>query len=122
MLAQIFGRHPSWEQMKSILSLGLQWPLATLDKSARVKDTEKAIEFGNHKGTVPQDKLLQKLVKDDVKRSFDIPLPIEKISSIPGVLLPPLNIQEQSTINEQGKIIPKNSARYRYLTGYTIST
>jgi hypothetical protein len=106
-LKQIFGRHPSWEQMKSVLSLGLQWPLAPLDESARVKDVDKVIKFGNHNGAVQQDKLLQKLVKDDVERGFTIPLPIRKISLIPGVLLAPLNIQEQSTINKQCKIIPK---------------
>jgi hypothetical protein len=107
MLKRIFGRPPSWEQMKSALSLGLWWPLECLNKSARVKDINKAIKLRNHKGTVRQDELLQKLVKDDVTHGFTIPLPIRKLSLIPGVLLMPLNIQEQSTINQQGKSFQK---------------
>jgi hypothetical protein len=69
---------------------------------------KEAIKFGNRKGAVQKDELLQKLVKDNVMCSFAHPLPIYKISSIPGVLLASLNIQAQSTINEQNKIIPKN--------------
>jgi hypothetical protein len=45
---------------------------------------------------------------DDVTRGFALPLPLNKIASIPGILLAPLNIQAQSSINEQGEIIPKD--------------
>jgi hypothetical protein len=41
-------------------------------------------------------------------RGFALPFPLNKIKKIPGVLLAPLNIQLQKTINERGKIIPKD--------------
>jgi hypothetical protein len=72
------------------------------------KDVQEAIIFGNHKGAVEQQDLLIKLVKDNVTRGFALPLPLNKIASIPGVLLAPLNIQAQSTINKRGEIIPKD--------------
>ena len=49
-----------------------------------------------------------KLVTNDVIRGFTLPLPLKKIAQIPGVLLAPLNIQAQNTINKCSKIIPKN--------------
>jgi hypothetical protein len=100
--------HPSWEQMKSVLSSGSKWPLEHLEKSKQPKDIEEAIKVGNRKGAVWQDEHLQKLVEDNAMHGFILPLSINKISSIPGVLLAPLNIQAQTTINEHSKIIPKN--------------
>jgi hypothetical protein len=47
-------------------------------------------------------------VKDNVDRGFAFPLPLDKIKNVPGAILAPLNIQLQKTINERGKIIPKN--------------
>ena len=49
-----------------------------------------------------------KLVTNDVIRGFSLPLPLDKIAQIMGVLLAPLNIQAQNTINKCGKIISKN--------------
>jgi hypothetical protein len=94
--------------MKQVLTHGSKWPLQPLDVNDRIKDVEEALVFGNHKGAVKQQDLLVKLVTDDVIRGFALPLPLDKIARIPGVLLAPLNIQAQNTINERGKIIPKN--------------
>jgi hypothetical protein len=107
-LKSIFENHPSWNQMRSVLTFGSSWPLAPLDKMKREKDVEEAIIFGNHKGAVKQQDLLIKLVKDDVTWGFALPLPLNKIALIPGILLAPLNIQAQSTINKWGEIIPKD--------------
>jgi hypothetical protein len=107
-LKSIFENHTSWNRTRSVLTFGSSWPLAPLDEMEREKDVEEAIIFGNHKGTVKQQDLLIKLVKDDVTQGFALPLPLNKIASIPGVLLAPLNIQAQSTINERGENIPKD--------------
>ena len=94
--------------MKQVLKNGSKWPLQPLDEDDRIKDVEEALVFGNHKGAVKQQDLLVKLVTDDVIRGFALPLPLDKITQIPGVLLAPLNIQAQNTINERGKKIHKN--------------
>ncbi len=107
-LELIFRNHPRWNQMKQILTHGSNWPLQPLDKEDRIKDVEEALVFGNHKGAVKQQDLLEKLVTKDVIQGFAPPLPLDKITQIPGVLLAPLNIQAQNTINERGKIIPQN--------------
>ena len=107
-LEPIFENHPSWRRMKSILTHGSKWPLQPLDEENRIKDVEDALKFGNHKGANKKQELLEKLVTDDVTRGFAIPFPLSKIIQIPGILLAPLNIQAQNTINERGEIIPKN--------------
>ncbi len=94
--------------MKTVLSDGSSWPLAPLDDQNRLLDIDDALAFGNHKGANQQPELLLKLVSDNIIRGFALPLPLDKIRRIPGVLLAPLNIQLQKTINERGEIIPKN--------------
>ena len=107
-LEPIFSRHPNWPIMKIILLDGSTWPLSPLDESGHFKDIDDALEFGNHKESIQQKELLLMPVKDDVVRGFALPLPLDKIKKVPGVLLAPLNIQLQKTINKRGKIIPKN--------------
>jgi hypothetical protein len=94
--------------MRSVLTFRSSWPLAPLDEMEREKDDEEAIIFGNHKGAVKQQDLLIKLVKDNVTQGFALPLPLDRIALIPGILLAPLNIQAQSAINERGENIPKD--------------
>ncbi len=79
-----------------------------MDESNQLLDINDALYFGNHKGAKGQQELLLKLVKGNVDRGFAFPLSLDKIKNIPGIILAPLNIQLQKTINKRGKIIPKN--------------
>ena len=54
----IFRNHPSWSQMKQVLTHGSKWPLQPLDEDDRKKDVEEALLFGIHKGAVKQQDLL----------------------------------------------------------------
>ncbi len=95
--------------MKSVLYHQSRWPLQPLNEQDWIKDAKEALEFGNYKGAVQQQDLFKKLVTDGIVQGFALPLPLDKIASIRGVLLAPLNIQMQNTINECGKIIQKNN-------------
>jgi hypothetical protein len=46
-----------------------------------------------------QQDILRKLVKEDIDQGFALPLPLNKITSIPDLLLALLNVQLQKTIN-----------------------
>ena len=107
ILVLIFRNHPSWEKMRTVLSNRSSWPLSPLHNHNRLLDIDNALAFGNHKGAEQQPELLLKLVSN-VIRGFTLPLPLDRIQRIPGVLLAPLNIQLQKTINDRGEIIPKN--------------
>jgi hypothetical protein len=53
------------------------------------------------------DLLLQLMLKD-VHFNYCLPLPLAKAEKIPNILIAPMNIQQQNTINEYGRIIPKD--------------
>ncbi len=106
---QIFKHHPIYPQMKSILTNGSHWLLEHLDEDLKKADVNKAIEFGNHKGTSNNPFLLRKLVKKDVNYGYCIPLPLRKVKLIPDLLFAPMNIQHQNTIDKTGKIIDKEN-------------
>jgi len=73
----------------------------------RRADVKEALSFGNHKGARTNYKLLRTLVEEDVTHGYSLPLPLNKIHLLPGVLISPMNIVEQDTINEHGDTIPK---------------
>ena len=104
--------NPSWSQMKQVLTHGSRWPLQPLNKENQIKDIKETFVFGNHNSAIQQQDLLRKLVTDDIVRGFALPLPLDKIVHIPGVLFAPLNIQAQNTINKRSKIMPKNQLTY----------
>jgi hypothetical protein len=108
VLEPLFHLHPNWARFKNLLSNGSVWPLAEISKEERFKDVEEALTFGNHKGTTKQPDLLKLLVNDDIIHGFALPLPLDKIAQIQGILLAPLNIQAQNTIDDTGRIVPKD--------------
>jgi hypothetical protein len=69
---------------------------------------EEALTFGNHKGATKQPDLLKLLVNSNVIHGFALPLPLNEIAQIQGILLAPLNIQVQNTINDMGRIVSKD--------------
>jgi hypothetical protein len=108
ILEPIFGFHPSWTKIKTVLIYGLTWSLLLLNDSNQLNNIDDALAFGDHKGATQQPELLLKLIWDNIDQGFTLPLPLNKIKQLLGILLAPLNIQLQKTINEHGEIIPKN--------------
>ena len=108
VLSPLLHKHPLWPQLKDILQHGVKFPIEPLDEESRAKDVELALEFGNHKGATEQQDLLTELCKKDIDFGYGLVLPLDKIKKIPGVVLAPLNIAPQNTIDEFGRIVPKN--------------
>ena len=108
LLEKLLNRHPNWERFKNLLNNGSIWPLAEISEEERIKDVEEALTFGNHKGATTKPDLLKLLVNNDVIHGFALPLHLDKIIRIQGILLAPLNIQAQNTIDEMGRIVPKD--------------
>ena len=87
--------------------MGSNWPLDTITNDHRLADLNEALQFGNHKEATNNPSLLKSLVLDDVIHGFVLPLPLDKAHRIQGILLAPLNITTQDTINELGHSVPK---------------
>jgi hypothetical protein len=79
-----------------------------LNKEERQKDVDQALQFGNHKGASLNEEKLRTMISDKVSHGYILPLPLSKITIVPGILLAPLNIQRQNTIDEEGNIIEKD--------------
>ena len=98
-LIHVFGLHPNWKRMEALLQTGSDWALDNLDMVSKSKDVEEAIQFGNHKGAEDNSELLTSLVNKDVKHGYGLVLPLKKALRIPGLLMAPMNIQKQNTID-----------------------
>jgi len=94
--------------MTQILRNGSEWSLEPLDEENHHADVEEALAFGNHKGASLQPELLKTLISKDVCYGYCLPLPLEKATNIPNVLIAPMNIQKPNTIDEFGRIVPKD--------------
>lgn len=106
-LEPILHLHPNWPQFLRLLTDGSNWPLTDITEEERQADVQEALAFGNHKGAIENSTLLRSLIDDDVTHGYSLPLPLQKIQSINGALLAPMNIVSQDTIDRHGNIIPK---------------
>ena len=61
-----------------------------------------------HKGASAKPELLKKLIAKDVNYGYSLPLLLDHVTSIPGLILAPMNIMAQNTIDELGRIVPKD--------------
>ena len=107
-LKKVFGFHPLWSRMESILKNGSNWPLEEISKEHRKRDLDDALSFGNHKGAIAKPELLKNLINKDVIHGYSLPILLSSVKSIPGLVMAPMNIMAQNTINEHGQIIPKD--------------
>ena len=108
ILGLIFQNHPLWKNLENHLRKGCHYPTTTIDQSAIRQDLEEALEFGNHKGVVNNQTLFQSMMDDEVSKGWAIPIPRQKILELGSdVILSPMNIIEQLTIDEKGNRIPK---------------
>ena len=108
LLSPLLQYHPYWEKFESLLTHGSDWPLANIDDGSRAKDVSEALEFGNHKRATENPDLLTSLILDDVIHGFTLPLPLHKITRLRGILLSPMNIATQDTIDGEGNVVPKD--------------
>ena len=107
-LYHLFACHPNWNRMTPILRNGSEWPLEPLDEDSQRADVDEALNFGNHKGASLQPELLKQFVSKDVHYGYCLPLPLGKATKIPNILIAPMNIQKQNTIDKFGWIVPKD--------------
>ena len=94
--------------MEEILTRGSKWPSDEISEEDRARDLNKALTFGNHKGASSKPEILKKLVNKDIKYSFSLPIPLDSVTKIKGLEMAQMNIMAQNTIDEHGRVIPKD--------------
>ena len=87
---------------------------------------KEALSFGNHKGAVRNPFFLRKLIEKDVFHGYVLVLPLSKIDRIPGVLLAPMNIMTQNTVDENGRTVEKDrlthDQSYKWGSGTSVNS
>ena len=107
LLNLILQHHPLWDRLKSQFTEGAYFPLEPLSLKDKELDLLEALDFGNHKGVSENPELFESMMKNDVDHGYSLVLPRNKIKLISGALISPMNIADQSGINERGEIIKK---------------
>ena len=93
--------------MQDMLRHGSNWPLNTLNEQQQISDNAAALTFGNHKGAQGNLPLLLNLVEKDVRFGYAVTFPLAKAHLIPGVVIAPMNIMQQQTIDDNGNVLEK---------------
>ena len=102
LLDPTFKRHPLWNRVRSMLTVGAKFPLKPIDDRLRLLDLAAAQEWGNHGGASQKPTALNTFFRDEVKKGWMLPLPLSQLDQIPNLCLSPVNIVEQGTIDMHG--------------------
>jgi hypothetical protein len=107
LLSPIFTGHPLWKRMERTLLEGATMPLEPISEKDRLQLLQTAQEYGNHKSARRDSTALLKILEGEVEKGWQLPLPINTIGTIPHLLLGPLGLVKQMTIDERGNPKPK---------------
>jgi hypothetical protein len=118
VLAPLLSHHPNWHKIRSILEHGAFFYATPLTEPNRILALEHALAFGNHKGATKDPKQLQALLVEDVIHGFNMPLDMSAVQKIPGLVLSPMNIARQNTIDETGRVIKKDRLTHDHSYDY----
>lgn len=107
VLEPLFGRHPLWPRVRTYLLQGVQHPVSPIAEVDRLHDLGQMVQYGNHKSAQQELPRLINMLKDEVKRTWQLPLPRRALVRLPNCVLAPLGMVKQATINERGEIADK---------------
>jgi hypothetical protein len=107
-LAPLLAHHPNWYRIHQLLDDGCEFLASTLSETDRLRQIDLALDFGNHKGACKAPDKLRALLLTDVTHGFNLPLDLSLARKMPGLVLSPMNIAPQQSIDETGRIIEKD--------------
>ena len=127
-ISKIWKFRENWEEIRSILTKGVEYPLMQEQhEDIRKEDLKKMVERGNHKSAKKQENflVLQKITRKEVEQGFTFPLTQEGLFQLKGAAVIPMGVHEQYTINELGERIMKqracHDASFPTPSGYSVN-
>ncbi len=108
MLDKLFYLHPRWTKLRSQLTSGVEFDLEELDEKIRIQDLRCAVARGNHKSASKNEEFLEKAMKKEIMKGWNLILPGDCFEEIPELILNPMGVATHLGINEEGKFLPKN--------------
>ena len=107
LLAPFLSRHPLWSRFRERITLGAEFPLTPIADTDRQTDLQAILSRGNHKSARGHETKLAVMLKEEVSRGWQLPLPKEAALELPECEVAPLGVVAQWTIDENGDRKPK---------------
>ncbi len=107
LLAPFLSAHPLWSRFLDRISEGAEFPLREISETDRLADVRANLARGNHKSARGHEAKLIEMLKEEVGRGWQLPLPREAALEIRGCEVAPLGMVAQTSIDEKGNPIDK---------------
>jgi hypothetical protein len=118
VLEPLLGIHPLWPRIQALLLEGSHLSADPFPREACSQQVEACLSYGNHKGAINAPETFFDLLDEDVTHGFIMPLRLSIAFQIPGLLMSPMNIARQNTIDELGNIVPKDRLTHEHSTDF----
>ncbi|KAI2509946.1 hypothetical protein MHU86_4511 [Fragilaria crotonensis] len=102
VLAPLLSRHPLWSAFSERITDGAEFPLRDISDAERLTDVAACLARGNHKSARGHEAKLLDMLKDEVRRGWQLPLPKEAALELPHCEVAPLGVVSQSTVGADG--------------------
>ena len=102
ILAPLLSRHPLWPAFAERITDGAEFPLFDISDADRLADVAASLARGNHKSARGHEAKLLEMLKDEVKRGWQLPLPKEAALELPHCEVAPLGVVSQTTLGADG--------------------
>ena len=111
LLAPLLSAHPLWPHFNDrISSEGAKSSLREISDTDRLDDVRDNLARGNHKSARGHKAKLITMLKEEVERGWQLPLPRDAALEIKGCEVAPLGMVAQTSIDEKGQTIKKTQA------------
>ena len=107
LLAPLLSAHPLWSRFQERISDGADFPLREISDADRLADVRDNLARGNHKSARGHEAKLISMLKEEVERGWQLPLPREAALELEGCEVAPLGMVAQTSIDEKGQTIEK---------------
>jgi len=109
ILDPVLQSQPLWARAKKTLMHGAHLPLDPIKEELRLQDLLEAIEFGNHKSATKDGFKLLLIFGREVKKGWQLWLPIFALNHLLGAVVGPVGIvSQQDSINAFGHRLSKD--------------
>ncbi|KAI2507350.1 hypothetical protein MHU86_7070 [Fragilaria crotonensis] len=107
LLAPLLSAHPLRTRFHERISEGAEFPLREISDADRLADVRDKLARGNHKSARGHKAKLIAMLREEMERGWQLPLPKEAALKIEGCEVAPLGMVAQTSIDEKGQTIKK---------------
>ena len=78
VLEPLLRKHPLWNNLRTHLKYGVEFPLDRTTRQEKYQDVLEALKFGNHKGVKNFKSLFVENITKDVEHGFSLVIPLHR--------------------------------------------